>query len=91
MRVRAFTSVRDLLGAGSLEIAIGEGTPLRLVLRELAAQHPALDAKLWDSSEKPTGQIRLLLNGHALDTTSGFDTLVGDADTLGLFAPLGGG
>jgi molybdopterin converting factor small subunit len=91
MRVRAFTSVRDLLGAGDLEIAAGEGTPLRRVLRELAAQHPALNAKLWDSAERPTGQIRLLLNGRSLDTASGFDTLVSDADTLGLFAPLGGG
>ncbi len=91
MRVRAFATLRDLVGGSETIIDLHVPVPVRGVLRRLAAQHPALAAKLWDSDEKLTGQVLVLLNGRSLAAAGGLDTEVCNRDTLTLCPPVGGG
>ncbi len=91
MRIRAFATLRDVLGTNEVKIEMAEKTAVRQVLRELVVRYPALGRKLWDSAEKPTGQITILLNGRSLEYLNGLDSEVSNADTLSLFPPVGGG
>ncbi len=91
MRIRAFATLRDVLGTNEVKIEMAENTAVRQVLRELVARYPALGKKLWDNTEKPTGQITILLNGRSLEYLKGLDSEVSNTDTLSLFPPVGGG
>jgi molybdopterin synthase sulfur carrier subunit len=91
MRIRAYATLRDLLGASKLDMAVGQPSTVGWVLRRLADEHPPLAGKLWDADGKPTGYVTILLNGRSIEYLQGPDTPAADDDTLALFPPVGGG
>lgn len=91
MRIRAYATLRDLLGVSRWELPLDRPTTVGQVLDRLAAEHPALASKLWDAGGNLTGYITVLLNGRAIEYLQGPQTPASDADTLSLFPPVGGG
>jgi sulfur-carrier protein len=95
MRIRAYATLRDLLGSGKLDMPFdavpGGSVTVGQVLNRLVEAHPALAAKLWTDDGRLTGYITVLLNGRSIEYLRGLDTLLSDDDTLSLFPPVGGG
>lgn len=91
MQIKAYATLRDLLGGARFIVTLPQPGTVGDVLRQLVAQHPALGAKLWDESEELTGFVTVLLNGRSVAYLRGLETPVSDADTLSLFPPVVGG
>ena len=95
MRIRAYATLRDLLGGGKfdmpLDAAPGAPATVGQVMDRLVEAHPALAAKLWADDGHLTGYITILLNGRSIEYLQGMATPVTDEDTLSLFPPVGGG
>jgi molybdopterin synthase sulfur carrier subunit len=95
MRIRAYATLRDLLGTGKLDLALDPfpGTPVTVgqVLERLVQEHPPLAAKLWAEDGHLTGYITVLLNGRSIEYLQGLATPLTESDTLSLFPPVGGG
>ena len=95
MRIRAYATLRDLLGASKLDMPldVAPAAPITvgLVMNRLVEAHPALAPKLWADDGHLTGYITILLNGRSIEYLQGMATPVTDNDTLSLFPPVGGG
>jgi molybdopterin synthase sulfur carrier subunit len=91
MRIKVYATLRDLLGAGVLEVPLDGPTTVEAVLRRLATDCPAFGKKLWDNDGRVTGYITILLNGRSVEYLSGMATPVTEGDTIALFPPVGGG
>jgi len=95
MRIRAYATLRDLLGTSKLDLALDTfpGTPVTVgqVLDRLVQEHPPLGAKLWAEEGHLTGYITVLLNGRSIAYMQGLATPLTDDDALSLFPPVGGG
>jgi molybdopterin synthase sulfur carrier subunit len=91
MRIKAYATLRDLLGVAVMDISLDRATEIEQVLRRLVADCPAFGKKLWDENGEPTGYVTILLNGRSIEYLSGMATPVKDDDTVALFPPVGGG
>lgn len=91
MRIRAYATLRDLLGASTIDVPIDGSATVGQVLQRVVEIHPALGQKLWDGTGRPTGYVTVLLNGRAIEYLAGMDTPVTEEDVIALFPPVGGG
>lgn len=91
MQIKAYATLRDLLGARLLEVPLEGPTSVEVVLRRLVADCPAFGKKLWDDEGRPTGYVTILLNGRSVEYLAGMATPVTEGDTIALFPPVGGG
>ncbi len=91
MRVKAYATLRDLLGGSQFDVPVTGQSTVGQVLQQFVAAHPDLASKLWDEAGKLTGYVTVLLNGRSIEYLAGLQTAVGDTDTLSLFPPVGGG
>ncbi len=91
MRVKAYATLRDLLGGSQFDVPVSGPATVGQVLQQFVHAHPDLGAKLWDEAGKLTGYVTVLLNGRSIEYLAGLETAVEDADTISLFPPVGGG
>lgn len=91
MQIRAYATLRDLLGGSVFEQEIAPGATVGDVLADLAQRHAEFAHKLWRADGRPTGLITVLLNGRSIEFLQGNATPVGPGDILSLFPPVGGG
>jgi molybdopterin synthase sulfur carrier subunit len=91
MKVKAYATLRDLLGTSVIEMPLDEPADVGQVLRRLVDGCPRFGKKLWGADGKPTGYVTVLLNGRSAEYLSGMATPVKDDDTIALFPPVGGG
>ena len=88
-QVKLFGTLRQ--HAGSPQLAI-EGETVRNVLQALCADKPELCEAIFTADQ--TGlrpHIRIMLNGRDIDMLRGFETPVGESDTLAIIPPIAGG
>jgi molybdopterin synthase sulfur carrier subunit len=95
MHIRAYATLRDLLGGGKFDMPLdatsGASATVGQVMNQLVEAHPALAAKLWAADGHLTGYVTILLNGRSVEYLQGMATPVANGDTLSLFPPVGGG
>ena len=91
MRIRAYATLRDLLGASNLDRPLAAPATVGQVLRLLAADQPDLAGKLWNADGTLADYVTVLLNGRSVAYLQGEATPLTDADALSLFPPVGGG
>ena len=95
MRIRAYATLRDLLGTSKFDMPLDAmpAAPATVgqVMDRLVDTHPALAPKLWAADGHLTGYITILLNGRSIEYLQGMATPVTDNDTISLFPPVGGG
>jgi len=91
MWLKAYATLREMLGMTKREIALAEPIAIKEILAQLAAECPPFGQKLWDGDGKLTGFITVYVNGRAVQYLQGLDTLVRNEDSVSLFPPVGGG
>jgi hypothetical protein len=87
MQVAVFGTLRDQLGVKRIELPLETPTTLIVLLRELVRQHPPLAENLWTPEERLTGQVKVMINGRALEHVRGpgLDMLIRPDDNVALF------
>lgn len=95
VRVKYYTTLRDLAGAPEEEIALQEGALLKDLISEVIASYgqEARDYLVRDyGKEKDIDRsMYFLINGRNSETLSGMETSLHEGDTVAIIPPIGGG
>ncbi len=91
MLIRAYATLRDLLGVSTIQLTLPGPITMRDLLDRLVEVHPTLADKLWDAQGNWSGFVTVLLNGRSVEYLQGLETPVREEDVISLFPPVGGG
>jgi len=90
--LRCFSVVRDVLGAGTVEVDVAPPETVRAVFDALFARYGTpLRQVLVDPETGELTPLLLVLNGEAISTTFDMDRAIKTGDELTLIFPIGGG
>jgi molybdopterin synthase sulfur carrier subunit len=90
MQFKFYATLRDLVGGKVVEVPVEGQATIGQVLAHLVALYPALGPQL-DHDERVGRQIKVLINGRAMEFLQDLDTPVCPADNISIFPPIGGG
>ncbi len=90
MRIRLYATLRDLAQASFIDLDVAGPLPAGMLLHQVTIDCPSLASKLW-AGDRLSGQVKVLVNGRALDFLDGLETIIQPGDILSLFPPVGGG
>jgi sulfur-carrier protein len=92
MRVRFYATLRQIVGASSVELALHEAATVQQLLDALLAQYPALRHELIDENGRLFQHVNLFVNSrNALFLERGMDTALPENAEIGIFPAVGGG
>ena len=91
MRIRAYATLKELVGGGTLDRNLPDARTVGDVLAALEAAHPPLSLKIRTPDGRLSGLVTVLLNGRSIDYLQGEATPVTAHDSISLFPPVGGG
>jgi MoaD family protein len=94
VKVRYFTTLRELAGSAEEELEVEDHSTLADVIREVASKygreaHDYLYHK--GESERVDPSIYFLINGMNAKMLSGLNTRLKDGDVIAIIPPIGGG
>ena len=90
VRVRAFATLRDHLGAREVEVVVDDGASVRSVLAALEADYPGLGGELLVDGRIPS-TATVLLNGRRVSADDPGSVALSTGDELVLAPPVTGG
>lgn len=91
IRVKGFSVVRDVLGAGAVELEVGPPETLRTALDALLVKYGKLRDVLVDPETAELTPFLLVHNGESISSTLDRDRRLQTGDELVLIFPIGGG
>ena len=92
MNVNIYATLRAVVGARTVELALSQGSTVRSVVVQLIARHPALGPQLVDPAGALLPYIHVFVNGRdATYLHHGVDTALGSQDTIDIFPAVAGG
>ncbi|MFC4447608.1 ubiquitin-like small modifier protein 1 [Halorussus aquaticus] len=91
MEWKLFADLAEIAGGKQVEVETGPGETVGAALAELVAEHPDLEARIYDDDGDLRDHINVLRNGTNVHTEDGLDTELEDGDELALFPPVSGG
>lgn len=90
--VRAFATIRELLGTGYTEILLEDGSDVRTLLKTLTEKFgEAFRNQILASEEKLAPYVKILVNGRDIEYLSGIRTKLKDGDEVAIIPPVAGG
>ncbi len=87
-KVKLFANLRRIAGAREIE---ARGATVREALEAICRQNDALCAAILVDGGEPRPQVRIMVNGRAVELGLGLDTPVAPHDEIAIFPPIGGG
>jgi|AntRauMinimDraft_4_1070384.scaffolds.fasta_scaffold00201_15 molybdopterin synthase sulfur carrier subunit len=90
IRVRAFATLRDHLGAREVEVTVDEDASVRAALAALEADYPGLDGELLVDDRVPS-TVTVLRNGRRVSADEPGSVALSAGDELVLAPPVTGG
>ena len=87
--LKVFGGLRGTLGASDRRIAVPQGSCLRDLISQLAAQNAVFADRLEIGLAK--GYLNVLVNGRNVRFLNHMDTLLEDNDVVAILPPVGGG
>jgi MoaD family protein, archaeal len=92
VRVKGFSVIRDVFGAGEVEIEVGRPETVKATLDALLQTYgEPLKKVLVDPATGEMTPFLLVLNGEAISSTLDIDRTVKTGDEVTLIFPIGGG
>ncbi len=92
MRVNFFATLRDIVGAASVEVDLEPGSSAQQLIELVVAQHSALEAALLDEDRHLHEHMKMFINGREVVYLEGrFQHVLQLTDTVDIFPPVGGG
>ncbi len=92
VKVRYFTTLRDLAGSAEEELRIEDGATLARLIKEVALKYgEKAGTYLYQNGDKVDPAIYFLINGINSRIISGSDTILRDGDVVAIIPPIGGG
>lgn len=92
VRVRAYATIRDAIGAGVVNVTLQEGADVKRLLDELVMLYgKAFSERVLGERGGLLPYVKLLVNGRDIDFLKGLRTALKDGDEVALFPPVGGG
>ncbi len=91
MQIKVFATLRQLTDQAAVEVPAGPGDSIRLALKQLVAQHPLLEDKVWDEGGELSNSVNVFVNGRNIVWLDGLDTVLQAGDSVAIFPPVAGG
>lgn len=92
MKVNFYATLRQVVGARAVEIALPEDATIQQLLDEVIRLYPGLQHELLDDQGQLYRHVHLFVNGRdATFLEQGMQTRVCPDDSVGIFPAVGGG
>ena len=91
MKVKLFTTLKQLVGMGEIEVDLEGNNTVGSVLARLVADYPALGEHIFDDDGNLEGYINLFVNRRSIRFLDGLNTRLNEDDMLAIFPPVAGG
>lgn len=91
MKVKLFTTLKQLVGTGEIEVGLEGNDTVGSVLARLAADYPALREHIFDEGGNLEGYINVFVNGRSIRFLDDLHTRLHEDDVLAIFPPVAGG
>ncbi len=92
IKVRFFTSLREITGKKEDEIQSSSITTVEELLAHLSKKYGReFTEYLYDDKGKVRAYIQILINGRGINALQGLETTLKKGDTVAIFPPVGGG
>lgn len=91
VKVRHFTTLRELSGSAEEEIELEADASLARLIATVAGKHGKAAREYLYHDDKVDPSIYLLVNGKSAEVLSGLDTKLEEGDSVAIVPPIGGG
>ena len=93
VRVRYFTTLRELAGFSEEELEVGDVSTLTDLVRRIAEKYgeEASSYLYVDETGNIDPTMQFLVNGVSIRSLQGFKTRLADGDVVAVVPPIGGG
>ncbi|MFN8481998.1 MAG: ubiquitin-like small modifier protein 1 [Anaerolineae bacterium] len=92
MKVQFYATLRQVVGAKTVEVPVPPGSTLQTLVDTVVVQYPDMRSMLLDADGDLLGNVHVFLNGrdgHYL--AQGMETVVAATDVVDIFPAVGGG
>jgi len=91
MKVKLFTTLRQLVGVKEIEVGLEGGDTAGSVLDRLVADYPAVGEHILDDKGNLKAYINVFVNGRSMRFLDGLNTGLSEGDVLAIFPSVAGG
>jgi molybdopterin synthase sulfur carrier subunit len=92
MDVIFYATLRQIVGARTVEIDAPEIFTVRELLAEIIRRYPALAREMFDEDGNLYSHVRVIINGRDLSfVDDNLEARISSADTISIFPAVGGG
>ena len=92
MKVRFYATLRDIVGARTVEIPLEQGISAQVLFAEILGRYPLLHKELLDDSGRLYGHVHFFINGRDVQfTEQGWEGKIMPEDEIAIFPAVGGG
>jgi sulfur-carrier protein len=92
MQINFYATLRQVVGAKTVEVSLPEGATIRELIAELIRCYPALQQELLDEQGELYQHVHIFVDGRdAPFLENGLDTTLSKPQKVGIFPAVGGG
>lgn len=92
MNVNFYATLRQVVGAKSVDFDLTEGASIAQLLEEMLRRYPALRHELLNEQGQLYQHVHIFVNGRDISFLErGMETPLSERDAIGVFPAVGGG